>query len=147
MKIEYSKQAVKTIKNIDRQTKQYIKIAIENVPIGDINPLKDSKNNYMLSIRDWRIIFSYPTKNNVQIEKIAPRGKVYKECKKMSPIRKQLDDMINCLPEQEQLLLFEVVKRFVPDDVATATDLEDIQSARTEYARGETVSHENIDWN
>lgn len=122
-------------------------IAIENVPIGDINPLKDSKNNYMLSIRDWRIIFSYPTKNTVQIEKIAPRGKVYKECKKMSPIRKQLDDMINCLPEQEQLLLFEVVKRFVPDDVATATDLEDIQSARTEYARGETVSHENIDWN
>lgn len=65
----------------------------------------------------------------------------------MSPIRKQLDDMINCLPEQEQLLLFEVVKRFVPDDFATATDLEDIQSARTEYARGETVSHENIDWN
>ena len=147
MKIEYSKQAVKTIKNIDRQTKQYIKIALENVPIGDRNPLKDSKNNYMLSIRDWRIIFSYPTKNTVQIEKIAPRGKVYKECKKMSPIRKQLDDMINCLPEQEQLLLFEVVKRFVPDDVATATDLEDIQSARTEYARGETVSHENIDWN
>lgn len=147
MKIEYSKQAVKTIKNIDRQTKQYIKIAIENVPIGDINPLKDSKNSYMLSIGDWRIIFSYPTKNTVQIEKIAPRGKVYKECKKMSPIRKQLDDMINCLPEQEQLLLFEVVKRFVPDDVATATDLEDIQSARTEYARGETVSHENIDWN
>lgn len=64
----------------------------------------------------------------------------------MSPIRKQLDEMINCLPEQEQLLLFEVVKRVVPDDVATAKDLEDIQSARTEYARGETVSHENIDW-
>ena len=78
MKIEYSKQAVKTIKNIDRQTKQYIKIAIENVPIGDINPLKDSKNNYMLSIGDWRIIFSYPAKNTVLIEKIVPQSKVYK---------------------------------------------------------------------
>ncbi|MCX4296776.1 MAG: hypothetical protein OSJ73_07060 [Lachnospiraceae bacterium] len=65
----------------------------------------------------------------------------------MSPIRKQLDEMIDCLPEQEQVLLFEIVKRFVPDDVATAADLIDIQAARAEYARGETVSHESINWN
>lgn len=65
----------------------------------------------------------------------------------MLPIRKQLDEMIDCLPEQEQVLLFEIVKRFVPDDVATAADLIDIQVARAEYARGETVSHESINWN
>lgn len=64
----------------------------------------------------------------------------------MSPIRKQLDEMIDCLPEQEQVLLFEIVKRFVSDDVATTADLEDIQTAHAEYARGETVSHENINW-
>lgn len=54
--------------------------------------------------------------------------------------------MIDCLPEQEQVLLFEIVKRFVSDDIATAADLEDIQVAHAEYARGETVSHENINW-
>lgn len=65
----------------------------------------------------------------------------------MSPIRKQLDEMIDCLPEQEQILLFEIVKRFVPDDIATADDLAAIEAARAEYARGETVSHEGINWN
>lgn len=55
------------------------------------------------------------------IDKMEPRGEVYKGCKSMSPIRNQLVEMIDCLPEQEQVLVFEIVKRFVPDDVA-ATD-------------------------
>lgn len=65
----------------------------------------------------------------------------------MLSIREQLDEMIDCLPEQEQILLFEIVKRFVPDDTASAADLKDIQTARTEYSRGETISHESINWN
>lgn len=64
----------------------------------------------------------------------------------MSPIREQLASMIDCLPEQEQALLLEIVKRFVPDDVATPDDLEAIQIARGEYARRETVKHESINW-
>lgn len=65
----------------------------------------------------------------------------------MLAIRNQLVEMIDCLPEQEQALLFEIVKRFVPDDVATDDDLRAIQAAHEEYARGETVNHNNIDWN
>lgn len=65
----------------------------------------------------------------------------------MSPIRNQLVEMIDYLPDQEQLLLLEIVKRFVSDDVATPADLQDIQVARTEYANGETVSHNDINWN
>lgn len=65
----------------------------------------------------------------------------------MSPIRNQLVEMIDCLPEQEQVIVFEIVKRFVPDDVATADDLQAIKEAREEYVRGETVSHNNINWN
>lgn len=64
----------------------------------------------------------------------------------MLPIRNQLVEMIDCLPEQDQVLVFEIVKRFVPDDVATADDLRAIQEAREEYVHGETVSHNDIDW-
>lgn len=78
MAIEYSKQAVKTINGIDSRTKQRIKIAIEGIPAGDIKPLKGSRGSYRLRVGDWRIIFSYPEKNTILIEKIAPRGEVYK---------------------------------------------------------------------
>lgn len=64
----------------------------------------------------------------------------------MSPIKKQLIDVIECLPEQEQALLFEIAKRFVPDDVATEDDISAIQTARKEYSNGETVSHNDINW-
>lgn len=64
----------------------------------------------------------------------------------MSPIREQLVGVIDCLPETEQTLLLEIARRFLPDDTATPEDLEDIQTARAEYARGETVSHDTINW-
>ena len=65
----------------------------------------------------------------------------------MSPIKNQLVDVIDVLPETEQLLLLEIAKRFISDDVATVDDLEAIRAAREEFARGETVSHDNINWN
>ena len=65
----------------------------------------------------------------------------------MSPVRKQLDVMIDSLTEQDQALLLKIVERLIPDDVATPEDLEAIREAREEYARGETVSHESINWN
>lgn len=64
----------------------------------------------------------------------------------MSPIRKQLNEMIDCLPEQEQILLLEIVRRFVPDDVATADDLQAIKAADEEYENGEMTDHNNINW-
>ncbi len=64
----------------------------------------------------------------------------------MSPIREQLVGIIDCLPETEQSLLLEIARRFLPDDVATPDDLEDIRAARAEYASGETIPHEAINW-
>lgn len=64
----------------------------------------------------------------------------------MSPIRAQLDQMIDCLPEAEQTLLLEIARRFVPDDVATESDRVDIAAARYDYRTGNTVSHESINW-
>ena len=65
----------------------------------------------------------------------------------MSPIKNQLVDMIDCLPEQELALLLEIVKRFIPDDVATPEDIAAHEAALEDYRRGETVRHEDIDWN
>ena len=53
-------------------------------------------------------------------------------------IREQLVGVIDCLPETELSLLLEVARRFLPDDVATPDDLE--------YASGQTVAHDDINW-
>lgn len=64
----------------------------------------------------------------------------------MSPTQQKLTEMIDCLPEQEQLLVLEIVKRFLRDDVATPDDLEAIEAARKEFSQKETVSHSAIQW-
>lgn len=64
----------------------------------------------------------------------------------MLSVKEKINEMLDYMPEQEQLIIFEIVKRFAPDDVATADDLEAIAAARKEYLHGETVSHEAIDW-
>lgn len=64
----------------------------------------------------------------------------------MSPIREQIDEMLDYLPEEEQIIIFEIVKRFIPDDVATTDDFEAIRDARSEYRKGTTVSHEAVNW-
>lgn len=51
MKVEYTKSAVKTIQRMDASTKMRIKCAVDNIPDGD----------------------------TVKVDKIAPRGQVYKE--------------------------------------------------------------------
>lgn len=64
----------------------------------------------------------------------------------MLPIREQLAGVIDCLPETEQSLLLEIALRFLPDDIAAPDDLTEIQNARAEFAKGETIPHEAIDW-
>ena len=78
MRIEFSKQAVKAIQKMDRQLKQRMKNGIEGLPEGDIKPLKGSAGSFRLRIGNWRIIFSYLDKDVILIEKIAPRGEIYK---------------------------------------------------------------------
>ena len=78
MEIRYAKAAVKVINGMDRPTKQRIRNAVERLPKGDVKPLSGSVRLYRLRVGDWRIVFSYPDGDTVLIEKIAPRGEIYK---------------------------------------------------------------------
>ena len=78
MNIEYSKRAVKAINGMDRRTKQRIKAGIEGLPDGDEKPLKGMDGTYRLRVGDWRIVFSYVSEDIILIEKVKPRGEVYK---------------------------------------------------------------------
>lgn len=78
MQISYAKAAVKAINSMDRPTKQRIRAAIEKIPAGDIKPLQGSSGSCRLRVGGWRILFSYPAQDTILIEKIGPRGEIYK---------------------------------------------------------------------
>ena len=78
MEYELSKQAAKAFQKMDKPTKLRVKNGIEAIPDGDIKPLKGFKGSYRLRIGDWRVLFSYVDTETILIEKIAPRGQVYK---------------------------------------------------------------------
>jgi hypothetical protein len=46
----------------------------------------------------------------------------------------------------EQMLLYEIASRFIPDDYATPHDIAVREAAMIEYIRGETVNHDDINW-
>ncbi len=78
MNFQFSKQAVKTLEQMDTAQKKRIRRGIEGIPQGDIKPLRGYFGTFRLRIGDWRILFSYPESETVLIEKISPRGDVYK---------------------------------------------------------------------
>jgi hypothetical protein len=53
---------------------------------------------------------------------------------------KQISELVELLPDYKKILIFEVAKCLIDDDIATPEDLEAIKKARDEYARGECVS-------
>jgi len=66
----------------------------------------------------------------------------------MSPVRNQLNTILDGMAESDLYLLLAFLGRFCqtdPDDVLTEEDLADIQEAREEYRKGETVAWEDID--
>ena len=70
----------------------------------------------------------------------------------MSAVSKQIIDMIDMLPESEQELAFQVIKRMVlawDSDFTKLTPMERerLTESEKEIANDETVSHSEIDWN
>ena len=67
----------------------------------------------------------------------------------MMTVKAQIVEMINFIPDRELPIILEVVKRFIPkedDTFATSDDLKAHRLAMEEYERGETISHDVIDW-
>ncbi|MCL2500881.1 MAG: type II toxin-antitoxin system RelE/ParE family toxin [Defluviitaleaceae bacterium] len=74
----YSKQATKYINALDAGTQQRIRTAINKLPNGDTKLIKGRGiATYRLRVGDWRVLYSFEG-NNILIEKIAPRGDIYK---------------------------------------------------------------------
>ena len=64
----------------------------------------------------------------------------------------QIKEMFELLPEQEQDLAFEIIKRLVlawdPDYTKlTPAERARLEAAELEFQRGEYVRHEDINWN
>ncbi len=70
----------------------------------------------------------------------------------MSTVSKQIIDMIDMLPEPEQQLAYEFIKRMVlawDSDFTKLTpfERERLAKADIEIINGETIDHSKIDWN
>lgn len=62
-------------------------------------------------------------------------------------LAQQINFIVEQMPEEEQVLVLELVKRIVsPDDVLSDEDVADIEQARREYAKGVAVPMDAIDW-
>ena len=73
---------------------------------------------------------------------------IKEDCK--MTVKSQILEMLNLVPDNELPTVLEVIKHFVPvdsDDVATLEDINNHNVAMNEYATGETISHDAIDWN
>lgn len=73
------------------------------------------------------------------------------EVSNMTAIAQRITTMVDILPECEQLLAFEFLKRMVlawdPDYVkSTPSEIGAMELGNAEIERGETVGHELVDW-
>lgn len=69
----------------------------------------------------------------------------------MAQIAQQIAQMVDMLPETDQNLAFELVRKLVlawdPDFTkATLAEAREMEQAQKELEAGETVSHEAINW-
>jgi hypothetical protein len=60
--------------------------------------------------------------------------------------RQQLHALVDMIEESGLDTLYDVMLRFIPEDEPYSDEIEAIRQARAEFARGETVRHEDIDW-
>ena len=78
MNVELSPKAAKYLKGMNQPDKGRIVKALEKLPQGDVVALQGMQGLYRLRVGGWRIVFSYPDPDSILVERIAPRGEIYK---------------------------------------------------------------------
>ena len=63
-----------------------------------------------------------------------------------SAVKQQAFRVFDFLTDRDQHLVFELIKSLAPDDIATSEDIAAHNAAVKEYERGETISHDDINW-
>ncbi|MCL2236078.1 MAG: hypothetical protein FWB98_06540 [Defluviitaleaceae bacterium] len=61
-------------------------------------------------------------------------------------IKEMANHLAEHLDDRDKFLMLGIMRKFMPDDVATDEDLRNIDMAMEELARGETTCHNDIDW-
>ena len=65
----------------------------------------------------------------------------------MTATRQQLRDIIDIVDSNELGVLYQVLIKFIPEAIPMPDEIEAIRIGREEIKRGETVNHDDIDWN
>jgi mRNA interferase RelE/StbE len=78
MTIKYTKRARKELDQMNEPHKTRIDTAINYLPNGDVRKYEGRRGAKRLRVGSYRVIFSYTADNNILIEKVEPRGQVYK---------------------------------------------------------------------
>ena len=79
MQIIFSKDAAKTIARMDSKQKLRIRQAVEKLPQGDVKKVQGHRiETFRLRVGDFRVLYSFYDSNTIIVEKIAPRGQIYK---------------------------------------------------------------------
>lgn len=81
-RVEWAKQALKTLSRLDRPTQERILVAIDDLAQlsrGDVRRLeRGAEEAFRLRVGGWRIVFSYPDDTTVIVHRVRPRGDAYK---------------------------------------------------------------------
>ncbi len=64
----------------------------------------------------------------------------------MDTNRQQLHELIDVVDKSELNVIYHLLLKFIPEDVPTSEESIAINEGRAEIARGEFVSHEDIQW-
>ncbi|GHV07832.1 hypothetical protein FACS1894217_09310 [Clostridia bacterium] len=78
MTLKFSHGAGKTLAGMDSKLTGRIVKALLKLPDGDVVPLQGAEDSFRLRVGDFRILFSWQAQDIVLVERIAPRGDVYK---------------------------------------------------------------------
>ena len=58
----------------------------------------------------------------------------------------EIQELSSYLDDKKKKLVLEIIKNFLPDNETMPDDLHYIELAEQEYAQGETISHDDINW-